>query len=305
MPSKSQSAMEFIVLASFMLVVILGFFAFTSSNILEAREEGNRKTSKDIADFVYQEIETAKSVNDGYVRVFSIPQTVNGINFSINITDDTELIVDYLDNEHVRFLPSNVTGNVSKGFNEIRKINGVVYLSPFRPPPECNDLIDNDGDGKSDMLDTGCQNLQDEDETDCGDARCEGGEGCTGCIADCGSCPIPARFFMRNVLNNVINFDENGNVILKGIFQDNTNPSTTANDEFIVKGNVGENIAVVNLVTGNMVISGSLQQNQQNMDPQGTSDDFIVKNSAGNTVAYIDEDGNFYIKGILTQNGNP
>mgnify|MGYP001595449697 CR=1 FL=1 len=45
MHTKSQSAMEFIMLASFMLLVVLGFFAITSSKLLEAREEGNRKIS--------------------------------------------------------------------------------------------------------------------------------------------------------------------------------------------------------------------------------------------------------------------
>ena len=72
---KSQSAMEFIVLASFMLLVILGFFAITSSKILESKEEGNREIAADIADFAYREIEIAKSVNDGYTRVFSMPQS--------------------------------------------------------------------------------------------------------------------------------------------------------------------------------------------------------------------------------------
>lgn len=305
MPSKSQSATEFIVLASFMLLVILGFFAVTSSNILNAGEEGNKKISQDIADFAYKEIEIAKSVNDGYIRVFVLPEKVNGIDYRINITDDRELIVNYLDNEYIKFLPPNISGNISKGFNEIRKINGIIYLSPFKPPPECNDLTDNDNDGKIDLADSGCSDSKDEDETNCGDLKCEGGETCSICIADCGICTTPARFLMRNILNNVINFDDNGNVVLKGTFHENPNPPTTANDEFIIKGNVGENLAVINLATGNMFISGSLQQNQLSLNPSGASNDLIIKNSAGDIIAYIDEDGNFYIKGVLTQNGNP
>jgi len=128
MPSKSQSATEFIVLASLMLLVILGFFAVTSSRLLEAREEGNRKIAKDIADFAYREIELAVSLNDGYNRTFALPQKVNGIDYSINITDNRELIVNYLDNEYVRFLPPNINGNLSKGFNHINKLNGTIYV---------------------------------------------------------------------------------------------------------------------------------------------------------------------------------
>ncbi|MBI4451856.1 hypothetical protein HY637_00365 [Candidatus Woesearchaeota archaeon] len=305
MPLKSQSATEFIVLASFMLLVILGFFAITSSKVLEAKEEGNRKISQDIAEFAYKEIEAAKSVNDGYVRVFSIPKTVNGIDYSINITDDRELIVKYMENEYVRFLPSNVTGNLSRGLNEIRKIKGIVYLSPFKLPPECNDKADNDGDGKIDILDSGCSDQKDEDETDCGDLKCESSESCQLCPADCGVCQTPSSFFIKNGQNNVMYLDDSGNVFLKGKLNQNSNPPTTANDEFVVKGKVGENVAVVNLLTGNMFISGSLQQNQQDLSPKETSNDLILKNSDGEVIAYIDDEGNFYLKGVLTQNENP
>lgn len=121
--------MEFMVLSSFLFLVIVGFFAVTSSKVLEAKEESNRKIAEDIADFAYREIEIAKSVNDGYTKIFSLPQTVNGVNYSINIIDNTELIVNYLGYEHVIFLPLNVTGNITKGPNTISKKNEVIFLN--------------------------------------------------------------------------------------------------------------------------------------------------------------------------------
>ena len=45
------------------------------------------------------------------------------------------------------------------------------------PKPECNDKIDNDGDGNIDRADSGCSSPQDTDETDCGDGVCEAGQG--------------------------------------------------------------------------------------------------------------------------------
>ena len=126
---KSQSAMEFIVLASFMVLVILGFFAATGSRVLEARDESNRKIAEDIADFAYHEIEIAKSVNDGYSRVFAMPQTVNGINYSIQIIDNREMVANYLGYEHIKFLPSNVTGSIVKGNNKISKANDLIFLN--------------------------------------------------------------------------------------------------------------------------------------------------------------------------------
>ena len=124
----SQSAVEFIALASFMILVTLTLLAIISSSVIDAKEEGNRKTAVDIAEFVYKEIDTARPLSDGYIRTFSIPQTINGINYTVNITDNRELIVNYLDNEHVKFLPANISGNISKGMNEVRKINGIIYL---------------------------------------------------------------------------------------------------------------------------------------------------------------------------------
>ena len=56
---------------------------------------------------------------------------------------------------------------------------------------ECNDRLDNDGDGLVDLADSGCSNKRDNDESNCGDNSCEGGETCDTCSSDCGSCPIP------------------------------------------------------------------------------------------------------------------
>ena len=108
--------MEFFFLASFMLLVIVGFFAVTSSKTLEAQEEGNKKIAETIADFAYKEIEIAQSVNDGYIRYFTMPPTINGVIYSIEIIDDKELVVRYADYEYVRFMPSNISGNISMLF---------------------------------------------------------------------------------------------------------------------------------------------------------------------------------------------
>lgn len=112
-----------------MLLVIVGFFAVASSKVLESKEESNRQISQDIAEFAYNEIEMAKSVNDGYARTFIMPQTINGVNYSISIIDSRELVVNYLGHEYVKFIPSNVTGNITKGSNKISKASGIIYIN--------------------------------------------------------------------------------------------------------------------------------------------------------------------------------
>ena len=55
-----------------------------------------------------------------------------------------------------------------------------------KPVKECSDRIDNDGDGFADYpADAGCSNKNDNDETNCGDGVCEGGETSSSCPADC------------------------------------------------------------------------------------------------------------------------
>lgn len=51
--------------------------------------------------------------------------------------------------------------------------------------PECNDKTDNDGDGAIDLADAGCSGRGDNDETNCGDGVCEGGETTASCLSDC------------------------------------------------------------------------------------------------------------------------
>lgn len=249
---KSQSAVEFVTLASFMLLVVVGFLAVTSSNMISAREEGNKKIAEDIAGFAYREIETAKSVNNGYIRIFNMPETVNGVKYAINITDNRELAVNYLDYEFVRFLPANVSGNISKGPNAITKKNNMVYINyvPIELPLPLLELL---------MIGNG---------------------------------------------NNVISFNDQGSVVLSGTLNSNSNPSENAADEFVVKNSNGIAVAIINFNTGNMDIRGSLFQNQASLNPSSNSN-FIVKDNNGKVIDFIDDSGNFFLKGSLTQNGNP
>ncbi|MEK6871380.1 MAG: S8 family serine peptidase, partial [Nanoarchaeota archaeon] len=64
-----------------------------------------------------------------------------------------------------------------------------VYFVDINKIPhfnECDDFKDNDGDGKVDFpYDAGCTNSIDNDESNCGDGVCEGGESWPSCTLDC------------------------------------------------------------------------------------------------------------------------
>jgi hypothetical protein len=304
MDKKSQSAVEFIVLGTFMLLVVVAFFAFTSSSAIDANEEGNRQTAEDIAELAYKEVEIAKAVNDGYIRLFNLPLTVSGGNYTINITDNIELLVSFFNKEHLLFLPANVTGNISKGKNVITRVDGEIILTSGS---ECNDGLDNDGDGDRDYgKDGGCSSKDDDDETNCGDLVCEGPETCLTC-GDCPACPVQGNFFIEG-LTRVFSIDENGNVVISGTFSQETNPvPDPVQDEFIIIGLNGNVVTMVNMNTGDMAISGELfdMQDPNSLNPLSNFDDLIFRDTNSRVVGYINDVGQFYIIGSLTENGNP
>lgn len=208
-------------------------------------------------------------------------------------------LLDFYKNEKDKALITSCNTQGSRTLTEITAIIGKTIV--FQT--QCNDNNDNDGDGRIDLNDAGCASLSDDDETNCPDNICEGPETCLTCRLDC--CPTLEILIMKNTISNVLSFAESGNVVLRGAFQRNTLPIPTSDDEFIVRDSSGANVAIVNLVTGNMVIKGDLLENQASLIPPEASSDFIVKDSNGNVISYIDEQGNFHLKGTLMQRGNP
>ncbi|MDP2926412.1 MAG: hypothetical protein Q8N99_08595 [Nanoarchaeota archaeon] len=69
--------------------------------------------------------------------------------------------------------------------NAINSVAGTNFITPQPLQPECNDGRDNDNDGLVDLADLGCINSSDNDESNCGDSVCEGGETWQTCSADC------------------------------------------------------------------------------------------------------------------------
>ncbi|MEA2088295.1 MAG: fibronectin type III domain-containing protein, partial [Patescibacteria group bacterium] len=65
----------------------------------------------------------------------------------------------------------------------------IIYFLNY-DTPQCSDGIDNDGDGLTDMADSGCSGPDDDDEYNpyCGDGECNNGEICSSCPEDCGAC---------------------------------------------------------------------------------------------------------------------
>ena len=148
--SKSQSAIEFISLLAFMFLVFLAFFAVITSNILNAKDRERLEIAEDIAAMAKNEIDLAISAANGYKRSFELPIKVGGNAYDIGIIENRELVVSYVDKEHVSFLPQ-VCGDFFIPTNEISKEKNIVCVNANLDETQCANA---ESLGLCDQLDT-------------------------------------------------------------------------------------------------------------------------------------------------------
>ena len=127
--------MEFVILTGFMLLAFLIFYVIIQSKIVDANENSIDDAAKQVETLVVNELKVAESVTDGYYREFELPPRVNGMDYTIKIvpgvSDTPEIVIQYNNKERVYFVPQTYVSNlstVSKGLNNISKINGVILM---------------------------------------------------------------------------------------------------------------------------------------------------------------------------------
>ena len=129
---KSQSSIEFVILIAFMLMVAVTFFAFTTNKISETSGDANIQLAEDIADIPFKEVMFAKTVSDGYSRVFTMPSQINNKPYQIAIIENHEIVVNFSGIEAVKFLPDNVSGYLTFGDHLITKEKGNITITPIQ-----------------------------------------------------------------------------------------------------------------------------------------------------------------------------
>ena len=134
--SKSQFAIEFIALLAFMFLIFLGFVAVIASTILNAKDKERLEIAEDISSMAKNEVNLAMSSANGYKRRFELPIKVGGNAYGISIINNRELVVSYVDKEHVSFLPQ-VCGDIFVPTNEIGKENNIVCINANLDETQC------------------------------------------------------------------------------------------------------------------------------------------------------------------------
>jgi len=140
MMRKAQASIEVVLLISFMALVSAVFLLAINERITWIQKQKDLKLIEDMSSVIGDEITLALGVEDGYSRTFEIPQTLRGINYSVELwssstmkTKHSELVLQYVNftkrYETVRILPKKVNGIIYKGKNNITKENGTVCLN--------------------------------------------------------------------------------------------------------------------------------------------------------------------------------
>src|SRR3989338_1369432 len=110
MGSRAQVSVEFFILVGMGFLIAIGFEIAALDQLKDFRVQRESDAVKDLALKLQKEALIAASVEDGYVRDFTIPiQLDNSVNYTFTIP--------------------NSVGNLSKGSNRINKTGGVIYIN--------------------------------------------------------------------------------------------------------------------------------------------------------------------------------
>lgn len=127
MDSKAQISAEFFLLVGLAFLIAIAFEIVSLDQLNDFRAQKENEAIIDLALKLQKELLLAAVVEDGYVRVFDIPNKIDSINYSIIALNST-ITVQSKNSVYTVSTPKAV-GNISKGTNTINKIGGVIYIN--------------------------------------------------------------------------------------------------------------------------------------------------------------------------------
>lgn len=129
MAKKSQSAIEFVMVTGIVLFSFVVFFIVIGENMSDKIKERQNNNLKEIALTVKNEIDLAFYSDEGYIREFEVPLDINGQEYEIEIINQM-VSIKTTDEKYGLAIPvQNISGQINKGDNIIKKQNGRVVLN--------------------------------------------------------------------------------------------------------------------------------------------------------------------------------
>lgn len=128
MHSKAQISAEFFIFMGLAFLIAIAFELASLDQLNEFRIQKENEVVKDLALKLQQELLIAATVEDGYVRIFEIPDKLDSINYSLTTLNNHTITVQSKNSLYIVAIPKAI-GNASKGTNIINKTGGVIYIN--------------------------------------------------------------------------------------------------------------------------------------------------------------------------------
>jgi len=132
MRSKAQVSAEFFVFLGLAFLIAIAFDLASLEQLNDFRLQKENEAVKDLALKLQQELLIAATVEDGYVRVFEIPDNLDNINYSLATVKNSTITIKSKNAFYIVSIPRAI-GRVGKGTNTINKTDGVIYITSAHP----------------------------------------------------------------------------------------------------------------------------------------------------------------------------
>lgn len=126
---KAQSSLEFVSITSFMFLVFVATFVTIEERMSGLYQDKLYQSMDELSKLVSAEVRMADFAPGNYEREFFLPGSISGFNYSIRITDKSELTIRAENLDFVIFLDQNVSGDIGKGKNMITKVDDEITVS--------------------------------------------------------------------------------------------------------------------------------------------------------------------------------
>lgn len=127
MHSKSQIFTEFFIFLGLAFLIAIAFEIASIDQLNDFRKQQENEAVKDLALKLQREVIIAANVEDGYVRIFEVPDRLERINYTLTTMNYT-MTVKSENSLYIVAIP-RAMGNVTKGSNKINKTGGVIYIN--------------------------------------------------------------------------------------------------------------------------------------------------------------------------------
>jgi hypothetical protein len=127
MHSKAQISAEFYIFLGLAFLIAIAFEIASLDQLNDFRIQRESDAVKDIALKLQKEVLVAANVEDGYSRIFEVPEELDIANYSLTMNNNT-ISIQSKNGYYIVGIPKAI-GNFTKGTNKISRTGGVIYIN--------------------------------------------------------------------------------------------------------------------------------------------------------------------------------